>query len=370
MAYISSWLNDHLQTKQADLVVEDTLTNLKTRSGLLDNYVPMQTYSSRKFLSYVMKEINTIASVIAYGAEVPTSSQGTFRKITAEMLKSGLSYLYDEETQWQMKEAMELAAANRTMVQDQRTPDGQIVPGSNNDLAKFLFGTIERLVRAQVDLLDSMTWQVIQTGQLSRSDSRTNTAISFDYRDPYDSSYNHFPTALAGNDRWDQYATANGLQNLYDAVSAYVDTNGFKPDAIVMSWKLHNDLMQQTSTKNAASSLTVTQVGQVSPDMLSALLNARGLPQIVLFDEMYEMEDSAKNVSRARFLNTNRYAFLTKAMGQRAMGTTLESDGKPGVYVVTREIQKFPPTDASTAVSTMLPVFVNPKLFYSQQVKD
>lgn len=369
MAYIASWLNDHLQAKQADLVVEDTLTNLKKRSGLLDAYIPMQTYSSRKFLAYVMKEINTIASVIAWGAEVPTTAQGGMRKITAEMLKTGLSYVYDEQDQWDMKEALELANARQVMVQDMRTPDGTVIRGTNNDLAKYLFGSLERLVRAQVDLLDSMTWQVLQTGQLSRTDQRTQTSISFDYRDPYDTSYNHFPTALAGGNTWDQYSTANGIQDLYSAVSTYVDTNGFKPDAVVMSWKLHNDLMQQTSTKNAASSLTVTQVGQVSPDMLNVLLQNRGLPPIVLFDEMYEVEDSQKNVTKARFLNTNRFTFLTKEMGQRAMGTTLEGDGAEGVFVNTREVSKFPPVDASTAVSTQLPVFTNPKLLYSQAVK-
>lgn len=370
MAYIASWLNDHLQAKQANLVVDDTLTNLRHRSGLLDAYVPMQTYSGRKFLSYVMKEINTVASLVSYGAEIPTTSVGTFRKITAEMLKSGLTYLYDEQTQWDMKEAMEAAMNSTKQVQDSRMPDGSIVPGTDNDLAKHLFGTIERLVKSQIDLLDSLTWQVLQTGTLSRTDYRTREVTNLDYRNAYDNSYNHFPSALAGNDRWDQYATANGIQDLYSAVSDFVDTNGFKPDIIAMSWKLHNDLMQQTSTKNAASSLTVTQVGQVSPDLLLALLRARGLPEIVLFDEQYEIEDSAKVVSKARFLNTNRFVFLSKNMGQRAMGPTLEGDGKTGVYVVTREVQKFPPTDATTAVATMIPVFANPKLFYSRQVKD
>ena len=103
MAYIANWLNEQLQSRQADLVVDDTLADLRKRSKLLDGYVPLKTYDGRKFLSYVIKEINTIASVIAYGGEVPATSQGTFRKITAEMLKSGLSYIYDEETQWAMK---------------------------------------------------------------------------------------------------------------------------------------------------------------------------------------------------------------------------------------------------------------------------
>ena len=104
MAYIAKWLNEAHQNKQADLVIEDTLTNLKKRSKLLDQYVPFKTYSTRKFLGYVMETINTVASVISYGAEPPATQHGTFRRITAEMMKSGLSYVYDENKMWDMKE--------------------------------------------------------------------------------------------------------------------------------------------------------------------------------------------------------------------------------------------------------------------------
>lgn len=369
MAYIAQWLNEQLNAKQADMVIDDTLTNLRKRSKILDKYVPLKTYDGRKFLMYVVKELNTIASVIAYGAEVPISAQGTMRKITAEMLKSGLSYRYDEETQWAMKEAMELSNAKGVSVQSARNADGSVIQGSDNDLARFLYGTIERLVRSQVDLLDSMTWQIVQTGQLNRVDSRTSQSMNLDYRDVYDTSYNHFPNALTGSDTWDQIATANGINDLYNAVSTYVDTNGYKPAEILMSWKLHNELMQQASTKNSASSLTVTQVGQVSPDMLAALLNARGLPPISLFDEMYEQENTDKSVSKARFLNSNRFVFLNESMGQRAMGATIESGGTQGIYVQTREVSKFPPVDQTISVASMIPVFGNPKLMYSQQVR-
>lgn len=369
MAYIANWLNENLQAKQADMIVEDTLLDLKKRSGILEVFVPFKTYEGRKFLSYVVKEVNTLASVISYGAEPPIAAQGTFQKITAEMLKTGLTYRFDEETQWDMKEALELAMAKGIYVQDTMLPDGTVLPGSNNDLASYIFGTVERMVKAQVDLLDALTWKALQTGAISWTDPRTSTTITLDYKEA-NATYDHFPNPLTGNDKWDQYATANGIRDLYNAVDVFIDTNGYPPDVIVMSRKLKNDLMQQQSTKDAASSLTVTQVGTVSPDMLKALLDARGIPPIVTFDERYELEDSNKQVTNARFLNENRFVFLTRGMGQRAMGTTIESDGQLGVYAIAREISKFPPVDAIQGVATILPVFVKPKLFYSQQVKD
>jgi alkylhydroperoxidase/carboxymuconolactone decarboxylase family protein YurZ len=370
MAQIAEWLNEAHQNKMADLVIEDTLDDLKRRdASVLDPYVPFKTYSSRQFLAYVMEQINVIASVTAYGQEPPITNQGTFRRINAELMKSTLGYVWDEEYQWHMKEAMAEAAAKNIMVQKSRDGQGNTVNGSNMDLAGFIFGTVEKLARSQVELLNHLAWQGLQFGSIDRVDPRTGLKTKLDYRNPNDISYNHFPAALAGTDRWDQYATANGIQNLYDAVDTYVDTNGFAPDCIYMSRKLLNDLMQQAATKNSASSLTVTQVGTVSPNMLGALLEARGIPAIKTYDEKYRNEFADQTIANTRFLNDNRFVFVKEDMGERAMGPTLENDGKEGVYVTTYEKQKVPPVDVSQCVATILPVFADPKLLYSIQCR-
>lgn len=372
MAYISNWLNQQLQAKQADLIVNDTIIETQKRSNLLAPYVPFKAYDGRKFLSYVVKEVNTIASVVAYGADLPIAAQGNFQKITAQMLKTGLTYRFDEETQWDMKEAMEYAQAKGVHVQDIVTPDGEIVQGTANDLAGFLFGTIQRMVRAQLDLLDALTWQVLQNGQLNWTDQRTGTSLTIDYRngnDDYPNNSRRF-TTVEGSP-WNiyeesgSYPAANGIQDLYNAVDDFIEVNGFAPSLIVMSRRLRNHLMQQKTTKEAASSLTVTQVGTVSPEMLKAILEARGIPPIVTFDERYQVDGDGSRSSTIRFLNDDKFAFLTKDMGQRAMGTTIESDGQAGVYVVAREISKFPPVDAIQGVATILPVFTQPQLLYA-----
>lgn len=368
MAFISEWLNTQMQAKAADMIIDDTVSNLQRREGLLDMVIPLKTYDSRHFLAYVMEELNTIASVIGYGAEPPLTQQGTFRKITAELLKFGLSRVYDEEYQWQMKEAMEEAALKGVYVQSYRDPrTGKVVPGINNSLAQYIFGTIEGLAKSQIELLDKMTWQVLQTGKISHFDSRTKVPVDISYINPY-ATYNHFPSPLMGGDKWDQKATANGLQNIYDAVDTYVDTNGFAPKMIVMSRKALNHLMQQQSTKEAATQIKGSAVGTVGPDLLGAALEARQLPSIVTFDEMYKYEAEDKSTSNVRFLNDNHMVFMAEEMGQRAMGPTLEGKGVQGVYVVTREITKFPPVDASQSVCTSVPIFANPKLLYAQQV--
>ena len=368
MAFITQWLSQQQQADMADMVVEDTLSDLKRRSGLLDKYMPLKTYESRHFTQYVMEQIQPIASIVAPGVEPPLTQQGTFRQITAEMMKTGLARVYDETHQWAMKEAMERAAAKRILVQNTIDSNGEPVKGADNDLARYIFGSIEGIARAQIELLDYLSWQVLQTGQINYTDSRTGQTVEIDYRNPYDTTYNHFPSALTGADLWTAYTTANGLQNLYDAMETYIDTNGFAPDKIIMSRKLYNHLLQQESTKAAATQIRGASVGTVSPDMLSVTLEARGLPGIITFDEQTQTELQDKSVARTRFLNTDRFVFVKDNMGQRAMGPTLESQGRTGIYVVTREISKFPEVDATQGVSTNIIVPSNIKLFYSQKV--
>lgn len=378
MAYIASWLNEHQQTKEADLVIDETLTWLKQRSGLLDKYVPLKTYSSRNFLMYVVNKIRTVASIISYGAEPPVVRLGNFNTIDAKMFKVGLSVYYDEDQQWQMKEAMELARLKNVSVQDQVLPDGSILKGSNEDLANLILGsngTIADITRSIGELLNYLTWQALQNGSVNYTDPRTNaTPLVLDYKNP-SGGYNHFPAALTGNDSWDRPNTANALAVLEEDVETFTTTNGFKPDLIVMPLKVRRAMLNQESTRQAVASmsnnsamLVANAIGSVGPEMLMGVLERRELPPIITFDEQFEMEDANKNQNKMRFLNNNRYVFLTKNMGERAMGPTLEGDGREGAYVVTREVQKFPPVDATQGVATALPAFGNPKLFFSRQV--
>lgn len=371
MSYIATWLNESFQAKQADKIVEDTLYWLKQRSRVLDQFIPLKTYESRKFMLYVMQERLTLASVIAYGAEVPVTQMGNFSRITAEAFKLGLGYEFDEDKQWEMKEALEVAQAKGIGVQSMMMGN-QMVSGTNNDLATYLFGSVQKMVQSVSETLDMLTWKALQFGEINYDDPRSNAKITLNYKQA-GADYNHFPdpvyNSVAGK-AWDQYTTADGVQDLFNAVDTYIDTNGFAPDSIIMSRKVRNHLMQQESTKKAASAITTFPIGTVSPELLNDVLSKREIPPIITYDEQYEMENSGGVVTgtRYRFLNANRYVFMKQQMGERAMGTTLESDGQSGVHVVVREVSKIPPRDAIQGVATAVPMFPNPKLFYSQQV--
>lgn len=386
MGYINNWLNEFLQSKQVDVIVDDTLSDLRRREKILDAYMPLKMYDSRNFLGLLTNKVNPIASVIAYGAEIPLTSFGGIRKVTAELCKIALARAYDENIQWMMYDAMKLANVQNLKVQNTANSDGSVIRGVDNDLAAHIFGSIEDMVKAVVDRIDSMAWQVVQTGSVDIDDQRTGVRFTVDYKDA-GADYDHFPAALTqtGNivdpklNRWSDYEHAQGLQNLYDAVDRFNDTNGTDPEMIVMSRKLLNHLMNQKSTKDAASHVTTKVVGLVSPELLGELLRLRGIPPIITMDEKYQEETPEKKIVNARFLNTDRFCFLNKNMGERAMGPVMESANHPmvgtdvprpksGIYTRTFEKEKSPILDVTEAIATALPIVVDPKKLFSWQV--
>ena len=384
MGYIANWLNDKQQAKEADWIIESTLTTLKQRSGILDPYMPIKQYDSRNFLAYVVEQINTIASVVAYGSNIPLTRHNAIQKLTIQMVKIALSRVYDEPTQWDMRDSMMFAKGASVTVQDQKMSDGSVVKGTNNDLANYLWGSIEQLVKSCMDTLNVMTWQLLQTGTVNFTDTRTETTTVINFVDPQ-ADYNHFPETLVQtgananpqDNVWSDYEYANGLQRLFLDVDTFIDTNGNPPDLIVMSRRARNDLLNQKTTKEAARQMMAsTQVGTVSPDMLKNILSARELPEIKTFDELYQIENVNKQITKGRFLNDNRYCFLVENAGVRAVGPTLESangaldlNPKSGVYVSTREVNKEPPIDCTTAIMTGVPFVGDPKKLFSRQVK-
>ena len=153
------------------------------------------------------------------------------------------------------------------------------------------------------------------------------------------------------------------------------------PDKIVMSRKLWKDFLQQKSTRDAARQMSTVELGLVSPDMGRKLLIMRDLPEVEIFEEKYQEQLPDGSIVDVNFLNNNRFVFLKEDMGISAIGPTLESvptivgggdapiEPKSGIYVTTYEQNKHPKQDVSMATATFLPIAMNPKQLYSQQVK-
>lgn len=395
MGSITNFLTDKLQAKVAETLVDDTMARLRQRTGLLDKFMPVKTYEDDEFLAYVSERLTPVASFIAPGAEPPVAAHGGFRRVIGELAKLGLSYSFDEITQKQMRKAMEEATYKNASVMSMTMTDGTTMKGTNDMLVKYLYGHVEGLVQSHADRLTSMAWEVVQTGQLNIQDQRTRENWAIDFRRP-GATYNHFPTALTntGNtvDRktniWTDYVNADGIGLLEEAMTTYVNTNGYKPDAIVMSNTLMRHLQRQTTTiERARQSLGLAQVGSVGVSMLKEIMLQNNLPPIIEFDEMFQAESTYEGVTNtndayvnnARFLNENRYVFLKEGLGEQALGKPEESkqlgkdkgviSGNSSVMIRSYEKTTIPILDVLQSISMCLPVIYNPKNLYSQVVK-
>lgn len=356
--YIESWLSQQRQARTADYIVDNTLVQLKERSRVLDKYMPLKTKDGREWLAYITQQIDPIASLVSPGAEYPATKRGKFSQVQAKLFKAALRHEWNEDVQWRMKDVQEFARAKGITVQNISVGEGKVSVGQDNSLAELIFGTLAALVRGHVNLLDYLAWQVLQTGAMSFSDSRTGLSINMDWKPALKCSHNHFPAALTGNRRWTEWDTANPIQDLVDMAYIYKYDNGFAPDEIAMSEQLVHQMLRCKSTREAVvSSLTVgsTMTGTVSIEQLNEILRRRFLPPIITVDEHFQLDgDNTGSDIPTRFLDPTKIVFLKKGIGERVLGGTLENGGKAGIYQRTYEKSKEPPLDISATASMMI----------------
>lgn len=356
--YVESWLQEQRQARTANLIVDNTLHQLKERSRVLDKYVPMKTKDGRDWLAYITEQIDPIASLVSTGQEYPATKKGKFSQVATRLFKAALRHEWTEDIQWKLKEVKEFAAARGITVQNISVGEGKIQVGQDNSLAELIFGTIASLVRGHVNLLDYLAWQVIQTGAMAYNDTRTGLNINLDWKPAISSVYNHFPSALTGARDWTEFDTANGLQDLVDMHYVYKYDNGFGADEIAMSEQLVYMLLRQKSTREAvvaSTTIGTTITGTVSIDQLNDVLRRRFLPPIVTVDDHFSLDvvnDGANHP--VRFLDPSKVVFLKKGMAERVLGGTLENAGKAGIYQRTYEKSKEPPLDISATASMMI----------------
>ena len=375
MGSVATWLSEARQSRTADLVVDTTLRQLKERSRVLDKYSQMKTKEGRDWLAYITTQIDPIASLVAPGADVPSVRKAGFSRVQAKLFKAAIRHEWDEELQWKLKEVKEFAQARGITVQNITTSEGKVSVGQDNNLAEMIFGTLTGLVRGHANLLDFLNWQVLQTGAMTYTDSRTGLRIDLDWKPAIKSQYNHFPAALTGNRRWTEHETADPIQDLVDALYIYKMDNGVGPDEICMSEQLMHQVLRCKSVRESVvSSLTIgsAMTGTVSVEQLNEVLRRRFLPAITLEDSYVQMDpDNNGSDAFTRFLDPTRIVFLKKGATERVLGGTLENQGKAGIYQRTFEKSKEPVLDISTTASMMCVVAPTiSKTGFSRQVTD
>ncbi len=388
MAVIATWLNEHLQKKTVDKIVEDTHADTVQEDPILNEYFPIEMYNDRNFLGMVIEKIRPIASVIGYNGKAPTTSAGDFRQVVQQFAKLGLQYSFTEEMQFRMEEVQRYAGLQGISVQDVRNADGTVNrAGSGGKLADFIFGKPRDLTIGLQTLLDNMAWQIPQFGRVDYTDPRTNITLGVNYADP-SATYNFFPApgdpctinngeAIPGGTyvSWDDWDNADGILDIELDCEAFRRVNGTYPKAIAMSktaWR--NLIRQKTTVDYAATFSTGVTATKMSNVILSRVLEDRGLPPVIISDRLYDVEDNDGNFTKARFLAEDRYVFLSAGCGSRAWGPLIEhkknlyDSPKAGIYINTYQDPLNSAHDIMEAKATALAIGLNSKLFLSRQI--
>jgi len=368
MAYIENFLKEGRAAKAADLVVNNTLRQLKERSKVLNTYVPLVEKTGRDWLAYISTTVDPIASLVATGQDYPEAKKGDFSKIQARNYKAAIAYHWDEDTQWRMAEVSELAKIRNITIQNIQVSEGKVQLGQDNELAKNIFGTLASLVRGHINLIDYLAWQTLQTGKMQYTDQRTGLRADLDWTKAIGIRANHFPfpiyqTDFAGTETvdslkrdWTQHETADPLQDLADMHTQYKYTNGFPADEIAISERLLLNIARCKSVKEAVVAANVIGnviTGTPSIDQLNEVMSRRFLPKFVLEDGQVELSDANGASAPTRLLDEGTVVFLSR-QGQfnRILGGTIENNQRAGIFQ--RTWSKTPILDISESVSMQL----------------
>ena len=368
MAGIENFLKEGRAAKAADLIVNNTLRQLKERSKVLNTYVPLIEKTGRDWLAYITTTVDPIASLVATGQDYPEAKKGDFSKIQARNYKAAIAYHWDEDTQWRMQEVSELAKIRNISIQNIQVSEGKVQLGQDNELAKNIFGTLASLVRGHINLIDYLAWQTLQTGKMQYTDQRTGLKANLDWLKAIPLRRNNFvypvyQTDFAGTETsdslkrdWTQFATADPLQDLVDLCANYKYVNGFPADEIAISERLMLNLVRCKSVKEAVVSANVLGnviTGTPSIDQLNEVMTRRFLPKFIIEDGQVELSDANGASVPTRLLDEGTVVLLSR-QGQfnRILGGTIEAKGRAGIFQRTWE--KTPILDISETASMQL----------------
>jgi len=399
MAFIANFLTEKLQAKIAEKLVDETTFRRIQRSGILEKYLPIQTFNTADFVYYITETISPIATVRAMGGPVPTTGYGGFNKMTVDALNIAKGYIFDTRMQDQMQKIMTEALYKGVDVVSGVDPSTGRFESLNDALVNYLFGTVKGIVDGIMDKYLQMGWEVLSYGSTSTSsDPLTKVSYNLNFRqqnEPWDALL--FPADLTdtGNtttpylNKWTDYVNADGIETMQQLVLNYTELNGYRPDAVAMSQRSVIHLRNQQSTiVRARQAAGLAQVGSVGIDMLQNILALNELPPIVQVNELYDVESTLPQestytyspfVTRARFLPENRIVFLKEGAGSIAMGSTVEmknvkeDDGRvsnenSSIMVRVYEKSKIPMVDEMYGLSYGCPIVASPRRLMAQTV--
>jgi hypothetical protein len=404
-SFVYQLLTDSQMTSAVDVLVDTTPAHLMKRAKILSDILNLTLYDNTQYIRAVLTKTEVpVASILATGQEFPSSQTGSMINMNTKIPKIGASLVFTEEDMEQMREIYNQANTQRINVINQSPGDpfglqGGFGSGSTG-LAAKLYGDTVQLIKSVVDGVLVQAWHTVCTCEVNLNiNPLTREKTGFSYRRK-GVDYNFYPdpltaTGVTGNNahtnKWDDYANAQGLDNIHDLATQMWYETGHYPDYLIMSRKLVNHLRKQQSVKDsvAIQARAFGNTGIVSDEMLTKVIDDKfGVkgPELHIVDDMYQTQDVFGRVKNARFIPDHLFVLAsnhTKTNAQLAIGAMLENssrmtsyqDGIPvtkaGLYHrIIEDNKKSPLVCVQEAGIKALTVIPDDRYFGAQQVLD
>ncbi|MEZ2659292.1 major capsid protein [Aneurinibacillus aneurinilyticus] len=252
----------------------------------------------------VTKAKSTAAQILEFGAPAPLRDKGTVERAMAEVAKIANKHRFDQRDQ--------LTIMNTRFDQERQ----QVIDRALQDVATLIEDVYktEEWMRAAALYYGVMQYNF------------DGVVLDIDFGIPSGNK-----VVLTGTEKWDQYETANPMQDLIEWTQEFKRKNADRaPQAIHMSFSAFWDMVKCKSTINAIKGIVG---GTIAPDEVNAYLKRFNIPPIEIQDFVVDFEDGTR-----RLLPENRVALLGiqgVQLGSTVEGPTVENGGQPGVYTRT-----------------------------------
>lgn len=361
-------------TRQVAAAIDQTEFELRENMGPLDALFPVTSYPSTDLLLLKMKGDITVASIVAPDQELP-NDPGQFQ-LTEELISRtliGKQHVFTDK---------EYEALNK--MQTYLATGGSQATAIIQATERYLFGIAAEMPMSINAKHLILLMQVLTTGACDYTDPLTGLRVQMTYNDRVSGL---FPAALAGNDRWSQPTTAEGLHDLELLSEVWRGIHGSKPRFMLAHYRDLRKLAAQDYTKEALAATVGTDstladalyLGtmydatslQLQPGALLDLIRERtGVERVLVVDRQYTERALNGVVTKREYLPNHTIVFGDEEGSyERARVPFKENNWSPGVFVRTKELDDAPLRERIAGLTAGMP-FVRDGRYLCAQVID
>lgn len=339
-------------------VVDETFFRLMESTAPIDTQIPVTSYQSRKLLLVRFKRHRpTLAHIVAPGQEIPMSKPAvSLSEDQFGNLKIGKKLGWTEPEFELLHELTTGVAAGNAQLEA--------------EIKRHFFGAITDLVPAVYEKSLYLALMIATTGSCTFTDPITGAQVRLTY--PTESF--QFPTALAGNARWSQPATATPLANLEAHARSMYDVLGMWMPVINVHW---SDIRRIATTTEAMTAY-LRQTGATGSDttgiylkdeqVIALILERTRATSVNVFDAQLSEEQADGSIVDKYFFPEDYYFFSRPGYMERAFVPTVEKDFQPGLFTINEVDSKAPRVESSTVVGNVIPFVADARYLAARKI--